>query len=74
MNELVRDGLVHDQSTRARAALPRRDKRRTHNFDRGLLEMRVGHDDRRVVAAQFERDNAARMVEIGLEDLAPDGP
>ena len=66
--------LMHDEPTRAGAALPGRDEGGADAFDGGGFQIGIGHDERAIVAAQLKGDDAPGAIKIGFENAPPDGP
>src|SRR5262249_34505089 len=74
--ELVVDPLVHDHAARSGAALARRPERRPQDPLHRELEIRVVHDDDRVLPAELEADVLEAVggrLEAGYACLARPG-
>ena len=81
LGERVENGLFDDDTRGGRAPLPGREERRVHDNVDGVIDERVGQDDRRILAAHLElharsalggldRDPAARPFRASERDRA----
>ena len=74
LGEGVGERLLDEDPREARAALAGGGGDRERGFGDGEIELRVGADDHRVLAAELEREQLAGLVERGLGDRAPCRP
>ena len=72
-DESFGDVGVHDDATRAGAALARGGVGAAHTLDHGATQVRVLPHDRRVAATHLQGNHAARPIEVRLQDAPPHG-
>jgi hypothetical protein len=68
LQHLVVDRSLHIKARSSQADLPGVEKDRQRGADRGLVEVGVGKDQRRRLAAQF-KGHALQIARGGLNDL-----